>query len=191
VALTLSEVESIVRSNPGGVVLIDEAYIDFAQAGSAVPLTQKYENLLVAQTFSKSYSLAGLRAGFAVGNPSLIDGLQRVKDAFNSYPLDLLAQTGAEAAILDVDYWNETRSRIITTRDKTMTELRGLGYDVLDSQANFLFAKSIDAKRLYDHLLGRKVLVRYWNKPRINEFLRITVGTGEEMEVFIKCVKQF
>jgi len=192
-ALTLSEVEQLAKNNPGGVVLIDEAYIDFSSEESAVPLTQKYENLLVVQTFSKSYSLAGLRVGFAVGSKILIDGLQRVKDAFNSYPLGLLEQRAAAAAICDVEYWDNTRRGVIAIRDKTILELRGMGYDVLDSHTNFIFMKQSDgqAGKLYEYLLENKILARYWNKPRLSEYLRVSVGTNVEMEAFIKCVKQF
>ena len=191
--LTLSEVEQLAKNNTAGVVLIDEAYIDFSSEESAVQLTQKYENLLVVQTFSKSYSLAGLRVGFAVGSKILIDGLQRVKDAFNSYPLGLLEQRAAAAAIGDEEYWNKTRRDVIAIRDKAILELRGMGYDVLDSHTNFIFMKPPggQAGKLYEHLLGNKILARYWNKPRLSEYLRVSVGTNAEMEAFIKCVKQF
>jgi len=190
-ALTLAEIERITRNNPNGAVIIDEAYMDFAQVENAVSLTKKYENLLIARTFSKSHSLAGLRVGFAVGSKALIGGLQRMKDAFNSYPLDMLAQIGAKAAILDVEYWNMTRNKIIATRNKTTEELRKLGYTVLDSHANFLFMRAENAKKFYEHLAANKVLVRYWDKPRINGFLRVTVGTDAEMEGFLQCVKRF
>jgi len=192
-ALTLSEVEQLAKNNPAGVVLIDEAYIDFSSEESAVQLTQKYENLLVVQTFSKSYSLAGLRVGFAVGSKILVDGLGRVKDAFNSYPLGLLEQRAAAAAISDVEYWDKTRRDVIAIRDKTILELRGMGYNVLDSHTNFIFMKPPggQAGKLYEYLLENKILARYWNKPRLSEYLRVSVGTNAEMEAFIKCVKQF
>ena len=191
IALSLAEIESIVWNNQNGVVIVDEAYIDFAKVESAVSLISKYENLLVVRTFSKSYSLAGLRVGFAVGNKALIEGLQRVKDAFNSYPLGMLEQTGAKAAILDTGYWNEQRRRIIATRDKTAENLRKVGFETLDSHTNFLFMKSQEAKKLYEHFTEHKILVRYWDKPGINEFLRVTIGTDADMEVFIQCVKRF
>ena len=192
-ALTLSEVEQLAKNNPAGVVLIDEAYIDFSSEESAVQLTQKYENLLVVQTFSKSYSLAGLRVGFAVGSKILVDGLGRVKDAFNSYPLGLLEQRAAAAAISDVEYWDKTRRDVIAIRDKTILELRGMGYNVLDSHTNFIFMKPPggQAGKLYEYLLENKILARYWNKPRLSEYLRVSIGTNAEMEAFIKCVKQF
>jgi len=190
-ALERGEIEEILRQNPEGVVLVDEAYIDFAQVENAVSLIDQYPNLLVVRTFSKSHSLAGLRAGYAVGQKELIDGLRRVKNAFNSYPLDLLAQVGASAAILDVGYWEETRRKIMRTRDETMARLREMGYRVLDSQANFLFVESRDAKGLYEHLFENKILARYWDKPRISGFLRVTVGTDAEMEAFLQCVSRF
>jgi histidinol-phosphate aminotransferase len=191
VALTYAEIEDITRNNKNGVVIVDEAYIDFAQVQSVVPLTSKYENLLVVRTFSKSYSLAGLRVGFAVGNKTLIDGLQKVKSAFNSYPLGILEQRGAKAAILDAEHWDKTRNRVKATRDKTAQELRKLGYNALDSHTNFLFVNAANAKALYEHLFKNKVLVRYWDKPRINEFLRVSIGTDADMEAFIQCVKRF
>jgi len=190
-ALNGEEIEKIVRNNPDGVVLIDEAYMDFADVKNAVFLTEKYENLLIVRTFSKSHSLAGLRVGFAIGSPALTGSLIRVKDTFNSYPLDLLAQIGARAAILDRDYWDKTRKHIIATREETTARLRKLGYRTLDSQANFLFMEAKDAKGLYEYLLNSKILVRHWNKPRISGFLRVTVGTDSEMEAFIECVKRF
>ena len=191
IALSLSDIEKIVRNNSDAVILVDEAYIDFANVGSAVSLVAKYENLLVVRTFSKSHSLAGLRAGYAIGARTLIEGLRRIKDAFNSYPLGLPAQTGATAAIFDRDYWEQTRSRIITTRDQAAQRLRQLGYRVFDSQTNFLLMETPNAKGLYEYLLGNKILARYWDKPRISTFLRVTIGTDDEMEAFLKCVSRF
>ena len=191
IVLRLEEIEQIVKQNPQCVVLVDEAYMDFSTEESAIVLTGKYDNLLVVRTFSKSHSLAGLRVGYAVGNENLIDGLQRMKHSFNSYPLDMLAQLCAEASIKDVDYWDETRRQIVETRDKTAKELEALGYQVLPSQTNFLLIKAPDAKGLYDYLLKHKVLARYWDKPRICDFLRVTIGTEKEMEEFLKCIKQF
>ena len=185
-ALTLPEVEQIVRSNPDGVVIVDEAYIDFADAESAVGLIGKFDNLLVVRTFSKAYSLAGLRAGFAAGHKYLIDGLRRVKNAFNSYPLDMLAQTAAAAAIRDTAYWDKTRKEITKTRETLRAAL-----DAPPSQANFLFWRPPDAKKMYEYLLENKILVRYWDKPKINGYLRITIGTNEQTEELIRCVKRF
>ena len=190
IALTLGEVEKIVKNNPNGVVIVDEAYIDFARVESAATLLDRYENLLVVRTFSKSYSLAGLRVGFAVGGNKLLDGLRMVKNAFNSYPVGRLAQTGAKAAFCDVEYWDETRKRIIETRDRTAASLRELGYGVTDSQTNFLFMKAENASTLYEYLFDNRILVRYWNQPKINGYLRITVGTDTEMEAFIECIER-
>jgi len=190
-ALGLSDIEKIIQRNTDGVVLIDEAYIDFAQVESAISLINKYENLLVVRTYSKSHSLAGLRVGYAIGNEKLINGLRRVRDAFNSYPLDMLAQICAAAAISDTEYLKETTAQVVATREKTIASLKNLSYNVLPSQANFVFMEASDADALYNHLLENKILVRYWNKPRINKFLRVSIGTEEDMEVFIKCVSMF
>jgi histidinol-phosphate aminotransferase len=175
-----------------GVVLIDEAYIEFAAPGSsAVSLVNKHENLLVVRTFSKSHSLAGLRVGYAVGSPALINGLCRVRDAFNSYPLDMLAQVGASAEIRDTAYLASNTAKIIKTREKTINELENLNFRVVPSQANFIFMEAENARELYDYLFERKILVRHWNKPRIANFLRVTIGTDNEMEAFLQCVKQY
>ena len=189
-ALSLPEVEELVRANPCGVVMIDEAYIDFSGVASAVELVGRYSNLLVVRTFSKSHSLAGLRVGYAIGDSRLIDGLRAVKDAFHSYPLGILAQALAQAAISDAGYCAETVRRIIVTRDQTASKLRGLGWRVLPSQTNFLFVEAENAKELYEHLLAHQILVRYWDMSRINRFLRITIGTDAEMEVLIQCIEK-
>ncbi|MCL1854393.1 MAG: histidinol-phosphate transaminase [Clostridia bacterium] len=191
IALSLAEVEEIVRSNPAGVVVVDEAYIDFSGVKSAVSLIGKYDNLLVVRTFSKSYSLAGLRVGFAVGNRTLTECLERVKNAFNSYPLDLFAQTGAAAAMHDREYWEEGRCRVIATREKTRRRLLEAGWNVLPSHTNFLFLEAGNAKGFYEYLLNSKILVRYWDRPRIDRFVRVSIGTDDEMEAFIQCARRF
>lgn len=191
IALDLDSIEEILSANLTSVVLIDEAYIDFARVKSAAELTARYENLLVVRTFSKSHSLAGLRVGYAMGSEILIDGLRRVRDAFNSYPLDMLAQTCAAAAILDTAYLKKTTAKIIETREKTIAALREMGYNVSDSQANFIFFQADDASGLYNFLLKNKILARYWNKPRLNKYLRVSIGTEADMEVFTDCVKRF
>jgi histidinol-phosphate aminotransferase len=169
------------------VILIDEAYIDFG-GQTAVPLTQRYDNIVVVQTFSKSRALAGLRVGFAIAAAELVDGLERVKNSFNSYPLDRIAIEGAAAAIKDKTYFKQTCQRIITTRKTTETALHTLGFSTLPSSSNFIFASSdkMPAEALYLALKQRGVLVRYFNKPRINNHLRISIGTDHEMEVFIE-----
>ena len=216
-ALGLFDVEKLVRQNPDGVVLVDEAYIDFADVESAVLLVhggahckgggamrasrptcgassfsqQTHDNLLVVRTFSKSHSLAGLRAGYAVGSAPLIDALRRVRDAFNSYPLDMLAQLAAAAAVGDRAYLHETTAKVVATRDKTIRRLREMGFNVLSSQTNFILMAAPDAQGLYDHLFRNKILARYWNTPRLKGYLRVSVGTNTDMEAFLQCVQEF
>jgi len=190
-AISLEDVEKIMAANENSVVIIDEAYIDFARVQSAVSLVEKYENLLVVRTFSKAHSLAGLRVGYAIGSEGLIDGLRRVRDAFNSYPLGLLAQTAAAAAISDVAHLKATTSDIVVTRDIAMGAIRLNNINVLESQANFIFMEVSDAPALYEHLLDNKILVRHWNKPRLENFLRVSVGTKEDMNAFHECLVKY
>ncbi len=188
IALGLDDIEKIVKANPESVIVVDEAYVDFG-ADTAVPLIADFPNLLITQTFSKSRSLAGLRVGFAMGQAELIDGLERVKNSFNSYPLDRAAIAGATASIKDKEHFDKTRQAIITTREKTSDALTRMGFEVLPSKANFVFAKppnKHDAEQLYLQLKEQGVLVRYFKAPRIAGFLRITIGTDEEMDVFIE-----
>ena len=191
VALGIDEIELIVKSNPNCVVLIDEAYVDFG-AESAVCLVNKYENLLVVSTFSKSRSLAGLRIGFAAGNENLIKAMETVKDSINSYPVDILAQEGAKAAILDMKYFEQMRAKVIKTRDITKKNLESSGFTVLPSKANFLFIKhkTKPADYIFQELKKEKILVRYFNKPRIDNYLRVSIGTDEQMETFFKIIKE-
>ncbi len=186
-ALSRSEIEQIVAAHPDQVVLVDEAYVDFG-AESALPLLRRYDNLLVVQTLSKSRALAGMRIGFAAGSPELIAGLDRVKNSFNSYTLDRLAIAAAVAALEDQAYFREITGKIRRTRERTADALRAMGFAVLDSQTNFLFAshKRIPARELFPLLKQRGILVRYFDKPRICDYLRITIGTEEEMERFIE-----
>ncbi|MBO0587688.1 histidinol-phosphate transaminase [Sporosarcina sp. E16_8] len=183
----IEHIEEIVKNNPDQVVIIDEAYIDFASK-SATELILKYDNILVVQTTSKSRSLAGLRVGFAMGAPSLIAALIRIKDSFNSYTLDRLALVGAKAAFEDEAYFTETTQKIIATRDKLSETLQQLDFGVLPSQANFVFAshKTVPAEFLYNELKKEGVLVRYFNKPGIDNYLRITIGTDEQMERLVE-----
>jgi len=192
IALSKDEIETIVKNNPKSVVLIDEAYVDFG--GESVELLVKqYNNLLVVKTLSKSYSLAGLRVGFAIGNKDLIDGMNRVKDSFNSYPIDMLAQIGATEALKDTKYLNETRNVIISTREETVKALIELGFTVLDSKTNFLFIihKDKKAEDIFKYLRENKILVRYFKKPRLDNGLRVTIGTNEEMKKFVEIVTKF
>lgn len=183
--MPLNDIEKLCQQS-SAVVIVDEAYIDFG-GETAIPLTQKYDNLLVIQTFSKSRSLAGLRLGYAIGHQSLIEGLTRVKNSFNSYPVDSLAQIAAIASIQDDSYFRKTCQKIIQTRSKASSELQKLGFEVLPSAANFIFVRHTQSKAadLYSALKKAGVLVRYFNKPRIDNFLRITIGTDEEMDILI------
>jgi len=189
--LQVDDIESIVRENPDQVVIIDEAYVDFAEQ-SAVGLIEKYENVLIIQTISKSRSLAGLRVGFAMGNEQLIEALIRMKDSFNSYPVDRLALAGATAAMKDKEYFKETTKKIIATRETTMAKLTELGFDVLPSAANFVFAShpTVDAKELYEQLREQDILIRYFGTAPIENYVRISIGTDQEMEQFIQAVKK-
>lgn len=190
-ALSRSQVEHILRESPESLVIVDEAYVDFG-AESALPLLEKYKNLLVVQTMSKSRALAGLRVGFAFGGRDLIAALETVKNSFNSYTLDRLAQAGAEAAVRDRAYFAESCEKIKRTRARTAARLEELGFAVLPSQANFLFAahKEKPAKELYAGLRERGVLVRHFDKARIENYLRITVGTDAEMDSFLAALKE-
>ena len=187
----LAEIEDLLQKNTESVVVVDEAYVDFG-AETAIALVDKYPNLLVVQTLSKSRSLAGMRVGFAVGNRELIDALDRVKNSFNSYPLDRLAEAATVVAFEDDAYFKQCRDKIIATREWTITELEKLGFNILPSQANFVFAEPVgkNAADVAQYLRDHKILVRYFNKPRINQFLRITIGTDEQMQLMINALKK-
>lgn len=189
--LAFCDLRSIVEANPNSVVVVDEAYVDFG-ARSAVELVCRYSNLLVVRTFSKGRSLAGLRVGYAVGNRDLIAALNSVKNSFNSYPVDRLAQAGALGAIRDIDYFRATTAKIINTRACATSQLRKMGFYVCDSSANFLFTshESVSAKTLLDGLRQRGILVRWWNKPRISNHLRITVGTDDDMKALCAALRE-
>jgi histidinol-phosphate aminotransferase len=174
------------------VVVIDEAYVDFG-GESAVGLVARYPQLLVTHTLSKSHSLAGLRVGYAVGHPDLIEALTRVKDSFNSYPLDRFAQAGAAAAIEDDAYFQAMCSKVIVTKKKLVQELQALGFDVLPSAANFLFARvpGRDGGEIAAKLRDRSIIVRHFRKPvRIAEFMRITVGTDEQCAGLVEALRE-
>lgn len=189
--LTLEEIRRILIANPNRLVLIDEAYVDFG-GESAASMVLEFDNLLVVQTLSKSRSLAGLRAGFAIGHPALIDGLNRIKNSFNSYPMDRLAQAGARAAMLDQEYFDETRTKVIRTRERVVARLEELGFSVLPSKANFLFISHGEkpAAALFSGLREKGVLVRYFAKPLIDNHLRVSIGTDEEMDVFLGALEE-
>jgi len=188
-ALGLADVERLVRASER-VVLCDEAYVDYG-AETAVPLVARHDNLLVVQTLSKSRALAGLRVGFAIGQPHLIEGLLRVKNSFNSYPLDRLAQAAAVAAIEDTAWLAETVGKVVATREQLAKDLAALGFDVLPSKTNFVFARHPQkpAAELSSALRAQGILVRHFKKPRIDEFLRITIGTPRQCEALVSALR--
>ncbi|NMG63975.1 histidinol-phosphate transaminase [Azoarcus indigens] len=187
--LALTEVERIVAGNPDAVVLVDEAYVDFG-GESAIPLVERYPNLLVVQTFSKSRSLAGLRVGFAVGHPDLIEALERVKNSFNSYPLNRLALAGAVASVEDEAHFRDSCDRVISSRSRLTEQLSELGFEVLPSVANFVFARHPrrDAAGLAAALRERAIIVRHFRAPRIDQFLRITIGTDAQCDALLAAL---
>jgi len=182
-------IEAILSRNKNSVVIIDEAYVDFG-GQSAVNLINDYPNLLVIRTLSKSHSLAGLRVGYAVGDEGLMEGLIRVKDSINSYTVDRLALAGAKEAIEDESYFQETRSKIIKTRDRIAARLAEIGIKVIPSRANFIFisSKQCPGEVLVRRLREKGILVRYFNKPGIDNFIRVTVGTDAEMDCFLEAI---
>ncbi|MBP1127802.1 MULTISPECIES: histidinol-phosphate transaminase [Pseudomonas] len=184
--LALDAVEQILKANPDSVVVVDEAYIDFG-GDTAISLVDRYPNLLVTQTLSKSRSLAGLRVGLAVGHPDLIEALERVKNSFNSYPLDRLAIAGAAAAFEDREYFAKTCQLVIDSRETLVTQLEGKGFEVLPSAANFIFARHPhhDAAGLAAKLREQGVIVRHFKQARIAQFLRISIGTPEQNQALI------
>ena len=189
VALPLSKIEKIISNNADVVVIIDEAYVDFGSE-SAVGLTVKYPNLLVVQTLSKSRGLAGLRVGYAIGSSELISGLEKVKNSFNSYTLDRIALAGAVASIKDIEYNRKIQKKIIATRDWSATRFAQLGFKMTDAKANFLFVSPPDgnAPKMLNELRDRGILVRYFSKTP--KWLRITVGTDEQMLTLLSVVEQ-
>jgi histidinol-phosphate aminotransferase len=188
----LSAIDEILQNNREVIVIIDEAYIDFAGA-SAVDLIAKYENLLVVQTFSKSRSMAGMRIGYAMGHPDLIKALNTVKYSFNSYTMNQTAILTGVEAVKDVDYYKQVIRRIVETREKTAVKLRKLGFAFPPSGANFLFAthEQVPAKEIFEALRANNIYVRYFNLPRINNYLRITIGTEEEMDRLITFLSDY
>ncbi|MGB0664276.1 MAG: histidinol-phosphate transaminase [Pontibacterium sp.] len=189
-ALPLSDIEALLKGNPERVVIIDEAYVDFG-AESAATLVNTYDNLLVIQTFSKSRSLAGIRVGYALGHPALIDGLSRVKNSFNSYPLDMFAQTCAVASLGDQAYFKEKVQAIIDTREWTHNALTELGFKCIESKANFIFCEHrfLEGAEVMGYLRSKNLLVRHFSKPGIDNFLRITIGTPAEMALLVNTLK--
>ena len=189
IALPRAEIEGILKANPNNVVIVDEAYVDFG-GESCVPLIDRYENLLVVQTFSKSRQLAGARLGLAMGNAKLIADLNRVKFSLNPYNINRLTLKAGQAALEDTAYFEKTRAAIMDTRAWTMQQLTDRGFTVLDSRANFVFASTerINGGALYKKLKKNGILVRHFDAPRIENWLRITIGTPEQMQALMDAV---
>lgn len=191
IPLELKRIEAVLEKNRYSVVVVDEAYVDFG-TDSAVRLIKNYPNLLITQTLSKARSLAGLRVGYALGHPDLIEALTRVKDSFNSYPIDQLAEAGAIAAIEDVDYFEDTRKRVVATREMLTRRLEAMAFTVLPSGGNFIFAKhaTVDGAVLAAKLREEKIIVRHFKRPaRISPYLRITIGTERQTEQLLAALE--
>jgi len=188
--LALDAIEQMLQANPDSVIVVDEAYVDFG-GDSAIALVDRHDNLLVVHTLSKSRSLAGLRVGFAVGHPALIEALERVKNSFNSYPLDRLAIVGAVAALDDEAWFAQCCRAVIATRDTLTADLQALGFEVLPSAANFIFARhpQRDAAELAKALRDDNIIVRHFKAPRIDQFLRITIGTEAECQALTATLR--
>ena len=184
-------IRELLENNQDSIVIIDEAYVDFGRY-SCVELVKEYDNLVVTQTFSKSRSLAGMRVGMAFASAELISYMRAVKDSYNSYPLDQIAIETAVASLSDEDYFKATVEKVKATRDRTAEKMREMGFNVLDSETNFLFAQheKLSAKEIFTYLRENGIFVRYFNKPRIDNFLRITIGTDEEMELMIEKLSE-
>lgn len=192
VAAAVSQLEEIISANPGSVVIIDEAYVDFG-AESCVPLIEKYENLLVTQTFSKSRSMAGMRIGYAMGSKKLIKYLNDVKFSFNSYTMNTAAIKAGVASVENEAYFRETTDKVISTRENTKRRLSELGFSFPDSKTNFIFASHdrVPACKIFEALRENGIYVRYWNKPRIENYLRISIGTDEQMDTVLEFLEKF
>jgi histidinol-phosphate aminotransferase len=188
---TIENIEYIVKNNPDSVVIIDEAYVDFG-GESCLPLVEKYENLLVVQTYSKSRSMAGMRIGFAIGSEKLIKYMNDVKFSINSYTMNPITQLCGAASMADEEYFRETVNRIIATRERSKARLADLGFVFPDSKTNFIFAspQKVSAQVIFEELKKRNIFVRYWNKPIICDYLRISIGTDEEMDRLFNALEE-
>lgn len=188
---SVDNIEKIIKANPDAIVIVDEAYIDFGGT-SCLPLLEKYDNLLVVQTFSKSRSMAGMRIGFAMGNEKLIGYLNDAKFSFNSYTMNRPSQVFGVEAVRDDAYFKACNEKIIATRERTKAKLQELGFSFPDSKTNFIFAthESIPAKQIFEALKAKNIFVRHWNKPRISNYLRISIGTDEQMDILFAALKE-
>lgn len=188
---TKENIIQLLEQNQDSIVIIDEAYVDFG-AYSAIELLDKYQNLLIVHTFSKSRSLAGMRVGFAMGNEKIIQTLEAVKNSYNSYTMDSVALEVATASIADKSYFNEICQKIIATRERSAKALENMGFKVFESQSNFLFVthKIVNAKHIFETLKADNIFIRYFNLPRINNHLRITVGTDEQMDILLQHISK-
>lgn len=185
-------IKKLLDYNQDCVVMIDEAYVDFGGI-SSIPLISEHENLLITGTFSKSRSLAGMRIGFAIGSETLIATLEAVKNSYNSYTVDSLSIAMGTAAVEDDEYFKETIQKVIATRERVTAELKLLGFEVLDSSANFIMTthKDLNIKDMFEYLKTKKIFIRYFNLPRINNYARISIGTDKEMDIFLQEVKNY
>lgn len=192
VAAPVSMIEEIIKANQDVVVIVDEAYVDFG-GESCVPLVEKYDNLLVVQTFSKSRSMAGMRIGFAIGSKKLIGFLNDAKFSFNSYTMNATSIIAGVASVEDEAYFQEITKKVIATREWTKQELARLGFTFTDSKTNFIFTahESIPAQEIFDALRENQIFVRHWNKPRIGNYLRISIGTDDEMKQVIEFLEDY
>lgn len=187
-------IREILENNPDSVVIADEAYVDFSKDDiTAIPLLAEYENLVITRTFSKSRSMAGMRLGYAMGSPDAVAAIYAAKDSMNSYPVDSVAQAAGIASVKDERYFRETLKRVIATRDRVTEKLRSMGFEIPDSSANFIFAAhpKYRAKDIFEYLKTKDIYVRWFNKPRIDNYLRITIGTDEDMDAMIKALEEF
>ena len=191
-AMGIGEIEKLLKANKDTIVIVDEAYVDFG-AESCIPLVDKYDNLLVVQTFSKSRAMAGMRIGFAIGSKKLIRYMLDAKFSFNSYTMNYPSLKLGVASVKDDKYFKATVQKVINTREWTKIQLKELGFVFPDSKTNFIFAKhsEIPAKELFEMLKKKKIYVRYFNKPRIDNFLRISIGTDEQMQKLVECLREY
>ena len=191
IEISLDSIEEIIKNNQDVVVIVDEAYADFGKV-TALDLVNKYNNLLVVRTYSKSRAMAGMRIGYAIGNEALISAMKAVKFSYNSYTMNMPSIAAGVAAIKDDEYFKKIVGKIIKTRENAKEKLADLGFEFADSQANFIFAKhkNVSAKIIFEKLKEKKIYVRYFNKPRIDNYLRITIGTDDEMDRLFKALEE-